>query len=46
MFRRHPWLLLAILSVAGAAASLTMVWICSRNAPETVPVENPAVVKP
>ena len=42
--RRHPWVFLAALTLAGMAASITMVVICSNNAPEAVPVE--PVAKP
>lgn len=37
LFRRHPWLPLALLALAGAAASVTMVVIASKNAPEIEP---------
>lgn len=42
LLRRHPWILLVLLSLVGAAASLTMVWIASQNPTETVPVDGPA----
>lgn len=46
MFHRHPWLPYILLAVAGAAVSLIMLGIASRHTPESVPVENPGVVKP
>lgn len=44
--KRHPWLPYILLSVIGVAASLIMLMVASRNTPESVPVENPGVVKP
>lgn len=37
--KRHPWVLLAALTIAGAAASLTMLMIAQKNAPEHITPE-------
>lgn len=42
LLRRHPWILLALLSLVGVIVSLTMLVIACMHPTESVPIDHAA----